>query len=206
MADATDAQISARATLYAVERQELSSLMGHALTTIGAAVAYIGVTAAWAGGKDVRLPDALLGALAIPAWAAVFFHALINALVVSHNVSAEILEQDLLDNAGYPKAHKDRLLIGARPGRTVTDFRNLKGERLPLRLATLGANLIPLILLLVFSAASAIATHSSAWTATYLVIYALFTIVLAWIWHLIYTGVSAESLNRWANTDLGKAA
>jgi hypothetical protein len=112
----------------------MSTLMGHALSLISIAVAYM-VGAATLLIKTPRgLPDWIYPLLPVVVWAALGFHAMINANVFAKNVSVENLEHELTKVA-FPTDLRLRYAVGNRAGRTVMEPA-LDRCRWPLALAT----------------------------------------------------------------------
>lgn len=109
-----DSDGSSLAALYAAERADLTSVTGAALTLVSAAVAYIGLAVFAVLQASVPLPNLVLFALPVPAWALAAFHSLLIGLSAVRSAVCQRLEGRLAVNANL-----DAATLGMRAGAQV---------------------------------------------------------------------------------------
>jgi hypothetical protein len=128
MTNPSDDSPSALAALYAAERSEVQSILGHALSLVSIIMAYSAVIGAtWASRPD-SIPHHLIPIIPIPLLAAIGWHSQLNSRVYAHNQAIFILEQRLLDQIPSIK-NPTRLWIGHTSGRLVVELPILLKER-----------------------------------------------------------------------------
>ena len=118
----------ALAALYAAERSEVQSILGHALSLISIFMAYstfIGVT--WAT-RPNTIPHYLIPFIPVIAFLVVAWHSQLNSRIWAHNQVIFILEQRLLDLIPSIE-NPTRLWIGHTSGRLVVELPILLKER-----------------------------------------------------------------------------
>lgn len=108
---------SSLATLYSAERADLTSVLGAALTLVSATAAYLGLALFTVLQSSVPIPDLVLLALPLPAWALAAFHSLLLALSTVRSAVCEALEERLAQRAGL-----DPSSLGIRAGARVMDM------------------------------------------------------------------------------------
>jgi hypothetical protein len=99
------------AALYAAERADLTLVLGAALTLVSAAAAYLGLALFAVLESATPIPDFVLLAVPLPAWALTTSHALLIALSTVRSRVCKELEEHLALHAGLDAAR-----LGMRAG------------------------------------------------------------------------------------------
>jgi hypothetical protein len=190
--------------LYAAERSEVQSILGHALTLVNILVAYstfIGV--AWATRPDT-IPHYLIPVIPLPLFLVVAWHSQLNSRVWAHNQVIFVLEQRLLDQIPSIK-NPTRLWIGHTSGRLVVELPILVKERrfgmAAASIITYGGLLAVVLALTVASVVVPVAINQDwqafAWVMA--VVYAI-ALVLLYASYKSSFGITVEKMDEWAKS------
>jgi hypothetical protein len=204
MTTQSDDTPSALAALYAAERSEVQSILGHALTLVNILVAYstfIGV--AWATRPDT-IPHYMIPVIPLPLFLVIAWHSQLNSRVWAHNQVIFILEQRLLDQIPSIK-NPTRLWIGHTSGRLVVELPILVKERrfgmAAASIITYGGLLMVVLALTVASVVVPVAINQDwqalAWAMA--VVYAI-ALVLLYSSYKASFSITAEKMDEWAKS------
>jgi len=204
MTTQSDDSADALAALYAAERSEVQSILGHALTLVNILVAYstfIGI--AWATRPDT-IPHYLIPAIPLPLFLVIAWHSQLNSRVWAHNQVILILEHRLLDQIPSIK-NPTRLWIGHTSGRLVVELPILVKERrfgmAAASIITYGGLLAVVLALTVASVVVPVAINQDwqalAWVMA--VVYAI-ALVLLYASYKSSFGITAEKMDEWAKS------
>jgi hypothetical protein len=204
MTTQSDDSPSALAALYAAERSEVQSILGHALTLVNILVAYstfIGV--AWATRPDT-IPHYLIPVIPLPLFLVVAWHSQLNSRVWAHNQVIFVLEQRLLDQIPSIK-NPTRLWIGHTSGRLVVELPILVKERrfgmAAASIITYGGLLAVVLALTVASVVVPVAINQDwqAFACVMAVVYAI-ALVLLYASYKSSFGITVEKMDEWAKS------
>jgi hypothetical protein len=190
--------------LYAAERSEVQSILGHALTLVNVLIGYSSVVLiAWATRAET-IPHYLIPLIPVPAFIVIAWHSQLNSRVWAHNQVIVVLEQRLLDLIPSIK-HPTRLWIGHTSGRMVVELPVLVKER---RFGMAAASVmtyggvLAVVLALTISSISVPIVINEDWQVLAGVMGVVYLIALA----LLYTSykssfdISAHNMDEWAKS------
>ncbi len=191
-------RIAALSALYQAERGDMSTLMGHALSLISIAVAYMVGVVAVVATKPQSIPAWVIPLLPLVVWAALGFHVMINANVFAKNSSVETLE-DALTEVAFPTDVGLRYAVGNRAGRAVMEPAFDK-DRWPLAVSTglsYGGALGIVVVVTVYCVWQA--SCNVLWLSGIMgVVYLMCLVVILWGWRLfIIVGIDPELIQSW---------
>jgi hypothetical protein len=200
----SDDSPDALAALYAAERSEVQSILGHALTLVNVLIGYSSVVLiAWATRAET-IPHYLIPLIPVPAYIVIAWHSQLNSRVWAHNQVILVLEQRLLDLIPSIK-HPTRLWIGHTSGRMVVELPVLVKER---RFGMAAASImtyggvLAVVLALTISSISVPIVVNEDWQALASVMAVVYVVALV----LLYTSykssfdISADNLDQWAKS------
>jgi hypothetical protein len=177
-------EVTAWASLYEAERQDLSSLMGHALSLVGLVIAYSAAISGIISKDESKIFEGwfFLAIAAFPTWMAMGFHLNLMALVLAHGKSATHAESKLLGATDMAQSH--RKYFGAMRGAEVTD---LMSQSRSAQIQTLVAYGGVLALIVVFTGfclwnVADKKGYESAITIGCIVFYTGLLVALLWAW------------------------
>lgn len=195
---------AALAALYAAERSEVQSILGHALSLVSIFMAYsafIGIT--WAT-RPNTIPHYLIPLIPIPAFLVIAWHSQLNSRVWAHNQVIFILEQRLLDQIPSIK-NPTRLWIGHTSVRLVVELPILLKERrfgmAAASVITYGGVLAVVLALTVASIVVPVAINQD-WQALAWVMAVLYMIALSLLYASYKSSfaITVEKMDEWATS------
>jgi hypothetical protein len=204
MTTPSDDSPSALAALYAAERSEVQSILGHALTLVNVLIGYSSVVLiAWATGAET-IPHYLIPLIPVPAYIVIAWHSQLNSRVWAHNQVILVLEQRLLDLIPSIK-HPTRLWIGHTSGRMVVELPVLVKERrfgmAAASLMTYGGVLAVVLALTISSISVPIAINEDYQALAYaMAVVYLIALALLYGSYKASFGISADHLDQWATS------
>jgi hypothetical protein len=195
---------SALAALYAAERSEVQSILGHALTLVNVLIGYSSVVLiAWATRAET-IPHYLIPLIPVPAYIVIAWHSQLNSRVWAHNQVILVLEQRLLDlipSIKYPT----RLWIGHTSGRMVVELPVLVKER---RFGMAAASImtyggvLAVVLALTISSISVPIVINEDWQVLAGAMGVVYVIVLVLLYgsYKASFDISADNMDQWAKS------